>query len=188
MFIFADKSNSIYEMPTEHYEKLLKNNIMKTSRKAPPKFANSINLEAKKIVKNLKLADRIEQFAKAEAFITLKDHKDSFISDSTCRLINPSKNGFGKIIKNILEQIHKDLTNHLAHNQWKNTSCVIEWFKTINEKNICAFIQLDIKEFYPSITEDILENAITFAKTFISITDSDLRIIKHCRRSLLFSK
>ena len=47
---------------------------------------------------------------------------------------------------------------------------------------------MDIKGFYPSITEDILENAITFAKTFISITDPDLRTIKHCRRSVLFSK
>ena len=47
---------------------------------------------------------------------------------------------------------------------------------------------MDIKEFYPSATEDILENTITFAKTFISKTDPDLRIIKHCRRSLLFGK
>ena len=44
------------------------------------------------------------------------------------------------------------------------------------------------KEFYPSITEKILKNGITFAKTFISITDLGLTIIKHCRRSLLFSK
>ena len=33
-----------------------------------------------------------------------------------------------------------------------------------------------------------MENAITFAKTFISITDPDLKIIKRCKRSLLFSK
>ena len=50
------------------------------------------------------------------------------------------------------------------------------------------FIQLSIKNFYPSITEDILENTITFAKTFISTTDLYLRITKHCRRSSLFSK
>ena len=46
---------------------------------------------------------------------------------------------------------------------------------------------MDIKEFYPSITEDIVENAITFAETFISITDPDLRIVKYCMRSMLFS-
>ena len=60
MFIFADKTNNIYEMPTEYHEKLLKNNITKTYRKAPPKLANSVNLEAKQIARNLKLADRIE--------------------------------------------------------------------------------------------------------------------------------
>ena len=60
MFIFADKTNDIYEMPTEHHEKLLKNKITKTFRKAPPKLANSINLKAKQIARNLKLADRIE--------------------------------------------------------------------------------------------------------------------------------
>ena len=153
-------------------------------RKAPAKLANSIDLEAKLITKNLKLADQIEKFTKAEVFIALKDHKDSLINNPTCRLINPSKNELGKRSKNILEQINKDL----AHNQWKNTSCVIEWFKNINEKNKCAFIQLDIEEFFLSVTEDILENTIIFAKTFISITDPYPRIVKHCRRSLLFSK
>ena len=122
MFIFADKTNNIYEMPTEHNEKPLKNSITKMHRKAPVKLANSIDLEAKLITKNLKLADQIEKFTKAEAFIALKEHKDSFINNPTCRLINPSKNGLGKISKNILVQINKDL----AHNQWKNTSCVIE--------------------------------------------------------------
>ena len=94
----------------------------------------------------------------------------------------------GKISKNILEQINKDLANHLPCNQWKNASCIMEWFKNINEKNKCAFIQLNINEFYPSIAEDILENVIIFAKTLISTTNLDLRNVKHCRRSLLFSK
>ena len=47
---------------------------------------------------------------------------------------------------------------------------------------------MDSKEFYPSVTEEILQNTITFSKGFISIIDPDLRIIKHCSRSLLFSK
>ena len=136
----------------------------------------------------MKLADRIEQFEKAEAFITVKGHTESFVNNPTCRLRKPSKNELEKISEHILEQINKDLTNHLTYNHWKNTSCVIEWFKNINEKNKCALTQLDIKELYTLITEDISENAITFAKTFISINDSDLRIVKHCRKSLLFSK
>ena len=47
-------------------------------------------------------------------------------------------------------------------------------------------MQLDIKEFYPSITEKTLSNAITFAENYISISKEDIRIIKHCRKSLLF--
>ena len=57
MFIFADKTNNIYEMPAEHHEKLLKNNITKTCRKVPPKLVNSINLEAKQIAQTLKSAE-----------------------------------------------------------------------------------------------------------------------------------
>ena len=102
MFILADKTNNIYEMPAEHYEKLLKT----TSRKHIEKLTPSILSKT-----NLKLADRIEQFAKAAAFITLKYHKNSFINNLTCRLLNPSKNQLGKISKNILEHINKDLAN-----------------------------------------------------------------------------
>ena len=66
MFIFAVKTNNTYETPAEYHEKMLKNSTTKAYRKAPPKLANSINLEVKKVAKNLKLADRIEQSAKAE--------------------------------------------------------------------------------------------------------------------------
>ena len=44
-------------------------------------------------------------------------------------------------------------------------------------------IQLDIKEFYPCITEKSLSNAITFAENYISISKDDNRIIKHCRKT-----
>ena len=73
--IFADKTNNSYVMPAKHYEKLLKNSITRTYRKTPPKIASSINVESKDIAKNLKLADEIEQFAKVEAVITMKDQK-----------------------------------------------------------------------------------------------------------------
>ena len=38
------------------------------------------------------------------------------------------------------------------------------WFKKIDNKKDCKFIQFDIKEFYPAISETILEKAINFAK------------------------
>ena len=58
---------------------------------------------------------------------------------------------------------------------------VINWFGSTKNKSQCAFIQLDIIEFYPSVTETILDNALSFAKQLVEISDKDLRIIKHCR-------
>ena len=49
-----------------------------------------------------------------------------------------------------------------------------------------TFIQFDIKDFYPSITEEILEEAISFAKSLTDIDDHKIRTIKHWRKSLLF--
>ena len=62
----------------------------------------------------------------------------------------------------------------------------ITWLNNIEEK-YCSFIQFDIKEFYPSITEEILEKAISFAKSLTDIDDHKIRTIKHCRKSLLFN-
>ena len=63
---------------------------------------------------------------------------------------------------------------------------VINWFRSIKNKSQCAFIQLDIMEFYPLITETILDNGLSFAKQHVEISVKDLRIIKHCRKLLLY--
>ena len=55
----------------------------------------------------------------------------------------------------------------------------MKWFIDISNKKHCSFIQLDIKEFYPSINENILTNAIQFAKLHTTIDDKDLRLIIH---------
>ena len=70
--------------------------------------------------------------------------------------------------------------------QWKNTNEIIDWFINIDNKHQCISRQLDIKGFYPSITEEILEKSSEFAKQCVDITEKDIRSIKHCRKSLLF--
>ena len=130
---------------------------------------------------------RIECLAKAPAFITLKDYKHNFHSSHACRLLNPCKSELGKVTKIILEKNNVSLVEKLKLNQWKNSHSVISWFKSIEEKQKCLFIQLDIMEFYPSITETILDNAISFALQHTSIVEKDLRIIKHYRKSLLYN-
>ena len=49
---------------------------------------NNINKEAKKVATDLNLAERIQKFTEKNAFVTLKDHKDSFLQNTPCRLIN----------------------------------------------------------------------------------------------------
>ena len=187
MFLFADKTNNVYELNSQQHEKLLMENITKTYKKAPPRLNNSINLEAKSIATNMKIADRVECLAKKPAYITLKDHKENFRSKPTCRLINPSKNELGKVSKQILENINKRVVNALHINQWKDTAQVIRWFESIENKNDCSFVQLDIKEFYPSISENTLDRAIEFAQSIVDIPPNEIRTIKHCRKSLLFN-
>ena len=46
---------------------------------------------------------------------------------------------------------------------------------------------IDIAEFYPSITEVLLDKAICWARTITPITDQQEKIIKHARTSFLFS-
>ena len=164
----------------EKYNNLLKNNITKSLEKA-------INVEARNIAKKIQLSDRMECLAKTPAFITLKDHKDNFQSSLHCRLINPSKNELGKVSKSILENINQHLVKLLCVNQWKNSVSATQWFKNIEDKKNCTFIKFDIREFYPSITETILDKALLFAKQYYDISSDNTRLIKHCCKFLLFS-
>jgi len=70
--------------------------------------------------------------------------------------------------------------------QWQNSKSVIEWFKNIPNKRKCKFIQFDIEEFYPSISEELLNNSLKFASSHTDITEDEIEVIKHARKSLLF--
>ena len=94
----------------------------------------------------------------------------------------------GKVSKAILEKVNAILVDSLKINQWKDTDNVINWLNAIKDKSQCYFIELDIAEFYPTITESILDTAISFARQHTNISNENLRIIKHCRKSLLYKK
>ena len=52
IYIFADKTNNLYETDVKNYNKLLINNISKTYKKSDSAIFNKINREAKvKLVK-----------------------------------------------------------------------------------------------------------------------------------------
>ena len=46
----------------------------------------------------------------------------------------------------------------------------------------------NIKDFYPSISKELLTDAFTFAGTTINLDDYDKKIIYHSRKLLLFSQ
>ena len=124
--------------------------------------------------------------AKTPAFISLKDHKENFNNNPQCRLINPAKSNLGKVSKTILDRINNNIRTQTHSNQWRNADDTIQWFKAINNKDKYTFLNFDIAEFYPSISEHLLDDAISWAKQYTDIKDHDIKIIKHARQSLLF--
>ena len=126
--------------------------------------------------------------AEKPAFVTLKDHKENFENSPKCRLLNPAKPELGKISKTITEKLIAGIKGNNDLNQWKNTSSVIKWFNDIENKNSHTFVQFDIVEFYPSISEDLFNKAVDFAKSFTAITPDEMNILIHCKKSFLFGQ
>ena len=89
--MFADKTSNYYKMNTKDYQKLLKENIAGTYKKPPINLEKTVNLEAKSTTKKLELSDRIAYLARSPAYITLKDHKENFLSKLMPRLITPKR-------------------------------------------------------------------------------------------------
>ena len=187
VLVFADKSTNLYETDKEQYSKLLRDNITRTYMKADRDIKSDIDSEARELAVKLDLSDKMERFAERPAFVTLKDHKDDFRENPKCRLINPAKSEMGYVSKAMLEKIVASVRESTKLNQWRNTATVIEWFKNIECKKQHRFIKFDICEFYPSITESLLDKAIEFARASTDIPDSVIDIVKHSRKSLLFS-
>ena len=65
-------------MDVKNYNKLLTNNISKTYKKSDTAIFNKINKEAKNIAEKYDIAERVDCFAKSNAFVALKDDKDNF--------------------------------------------------------------------------------------------------------------
>ena len=70
----------------------------------------------------------------------------------------------------------------------ENINDVISWFQSIKNKQNCKFISFDIKDFYPTITKELLSKCLSFAETKVQITKDDKKIIYHSKKWLLFDK
>ena len=170
----ADKTSNMYRLNKNEYENLLKNAIT-TTIIANKNIGTIINKEGIKFAKQTDILDKTEINGTGNSFVTLKDHKENFTNHPTTRLLNPSKNEIGRISKHILDQRNTKLVSKIRVNEWKNTISVIKWFKNINNKRLYKFLQSDIKDFYASIKETLLHEAIQFAKEHVPITRKDVK-------------
>jgi hypothetical protein len=187
MYILAVKTKTLYKTTPDQYDKILKDNITKSYKLGETNMLNNVNEDLRYIAIELSIDNRIETMAKREAFVTAKDHKENFEDNPKFRLINPAKSELGKVSKIILDEINNNIRERTGVNQWRNSQSVIDWFKTINEKPNHIFISFDITYFNPSITEELLDKAIRWARTITPITDQQEKIIKHARTSFLSS-
>ena len=188
LYVSADKTTNLYKMSKDEYNKLLHSNITTNYKKDGVASKTSIDHQAKQIACKLGIEDRAECYAPRESFITLKDHKDNFANNPKCRLINPAKSEIGLVSKQLLEKVVSEVHKKSPVNQWRQTASVIDWFTNIKDKRDCRFFQLDIADFYPSISEELLNQAIDYAKQTTPIDNSTLEIIQHARKSLLFDQ
>ena len=188
VYVSADKTSNIYKTPKEQYEDLLTNAVTSCYKKAKPKLADKINNIGIKFAKDKDVHGKMLKNGTGESFITLKDHKDDFNNNPKTRLINPAKNEIGRISKDLLDDINQQLRSILKINQWKNTQSVVNWFKNLQNKNKLKFVIFDIENFYPSISEKLLKDALNFAKTKVRIKKIDYDTIIHARKSLLYKK
>ena len=67
-----------------------------------------------------------------------------------------------------------------------DTQNVIDWFNKIPNKKVHKFVVFE--EFYASIKEQLLKDALDFANSYINIPENDKKIINHARKLLLFNK
>ena len=133
-----------------------------------------IDKRTKHFAEMLNLEKKMERYADQSVYVTLKDHKEKFKTKLPCRLINPAKSEIGIVSKVELQKINKLLANQIKFNQWRNTQTVTDWFKLIPNKKKARFIKFDLVEFYPSITEKLLDSALFYAKTLIKQHNSSI--------------
>ena len=120
---------------------------------------NKVNTSHKEVVNKLDIQDRVFATTPRQAYVTLKDHKDNFNNNPSCRLINPTKPEIGRVSSKILQKINAKVRQATKHTQWRYSAEVIQWFKNLKNKSTLKFKIFDICNFYLSITPELLLKA-----------------------------
>ena len=117
ILVKGDKSTNFHKMAPTKYNEFLDKAIQKEYKKAPPTVVKNIQSSHSKIVTKLDIEDRVFRTTESQPFITIKDHKENFQNNPTCRLINTSKPEIGKISKQITEKINKIVRQQTNYKQ-----------------------------------------------------------------------
>jgi hypothetical protein len=185
ILVKADKTENIYKMSAEDYEKKITEELSKDYKKVNRKELDKVNIEAAKLVEKLGISDRVEKFAEVNPFISLKDHKEDFNIRPKVRLINPSHSNVGKISRQILQRVNKEVREKTRLKQWTNSEQPVKWFKDIENKKRQKFVKYDIDSFYPSISKELYKKAIGYAKQYSEISEEEEEILWHSRKSFV---
>ena len=186
LIIPADKTSNWYCLTPEEYDKHLRTNITKDYRKTDYSAVDEINQRTAAIATSKGLSDRMQVIHELASFCTIKDHKDNFPNIVATRLLNPAKTDLGIISKKILENINREVTAATGLNLWRDNDGPISWFSDLEKKQSLKFLIFDIVDYYPSITEDLLLKALSWAKQHCDIPDSDIDCIMEARANFLF--
>ena len=190
--VFADKTKNQYRTSVADYEKKVVDAITNDYRGVSYDEVRKVDQKSAKFAETFKttkdktLADRIDRSTQKSCFISFKDHKEGFPGRVQTRLINPSKNNLGQISKNILDVINTTLLIETNLPLWRSSNDVVKWFKGLNDKQNFTFLKLDIQNYYPSISLELLNKAVRWARRYTPISRREFDIIKHCRRNFVF--
>ena len=131
-----------------------------TYKKASDKINDKINTEAKRIMENKTVLNRMFINGKNNCFITLNDHKENILNNPKTRLLNPATNQLGRISKAILDKINLNLRNTTKANQWKNTNDVsLIGLKASKTSKIVSLFHLILKIFTLQLLRNCYQNA-----------------------------
>ena len=186
VYVSADKTSNMYKVSKDKYNTLMRENVTTHYEKTNRSTEININWEAREITTDLEISDRVEPIANKNAYITIKDHKDNFPNNVKCRLINPAKSNVGKISQQLLQKINSEIRVKLGLQQWRSTTDTLNWFKNLRNKTRLKFLQLDIVDFYPSITEELFNDALDFASQTVDISAETRQILMNSRKSILY--
>ena len=89
------------------------------------------------------------------------------------------------VSKKMHGQILSDVRSKSLLIQFKNSDSTIAWFKKIENKRRKSFIQFDVCDFYGSISQNLVENSLTFVAKYTAIDELCKKIILQACNSFL---